>query len=117
MNDIENDLFAKHSWYFRNALVRANYQHVQQGIKRHSESLELFFRNLLMGEKNELKNQQLIIGADDTSQSVTSNSSKAQIDTLSCTLEEKALLSCIRENPHIKQQEISEQIGRSISTG
>lgn len=114
--DVENDLFAKHSWYFRNALVRANYQHVQHGVKRNSEYLELFFRNLLMGEKNELKNRQLIIGADDTSQSVTSNGSKVQIDTLSCTLEEKALLSCIRENPHIKQQEIAERIGKSTST-
>ena len=25
---VMNDLFANHSWYFRNALVRANYQNV-----------------------------------------------------------------------------------------
>lgn len=54
--DVENDLFAKHSWYFRNALVRANYQNVQKGIMRNSEYLERFFRNLLLGEMNELKN-------------------------------------------------------------
>lgn len=38
-----NDLFANHSWYFRNALVRANYQNVQKGISRNSEYLERFF--------------------------------------------------------------------------
>ncbi len=38
--NVENDLFAKHSWYFRNALVRANYQNVQKGIKRNPEYSE-----------------------------------------------------------------------------
>jgi len=61
--DIENDLFAYHSWYFRNALVRANYQNIKQGVKRNSEYLELFFRNLLMGEKNELRNRNMLIQA------------------------------------------------------
>ncbi|GHT50847.1 hypothetical protein AGMMS49982_06940 [Bacteroidia bacterium] len=59
--DVENDLFAGHSWYFRNALVRANYQNVQKGIKRNPEYLERFFRNLLMKEKNELRNRYLLI--------------------------------------------------------
>ena len=63
--DVENDLFADHSWYFRNALVRANYQNIKQGIKRNSEYLELFFRNLLMGEKNELKNRNMLIQVPD----------------------------------------------------
>jgi fido (protein-threonine AMPylation protein) len=59
--DVKNDLFANHSWYFRNALVRANYQNVQKGVKRNTEYLERFFRNLLMGEKNELRNRYLLI--------------------------------------------------------
>lgn len=63
--NVENDLFAKYSWYFRNALVRANYQNVQKGIMRNSEFLELFFRNLLLGEKNELKNRYMIVNAPD----------------------------------------------------
>ncbi len=61
--NVENDLFAKHSWYFRNALVRANYQNIQKGIKRESDYLERFFRNLLMGENNELKNRYMVVGA------------------------------------------------------
>lgn len=61
--NVENDLFANHSWYFRNALVRANYQNIQKGIKRDSMYLERFFRNLLMGESNELRNRFMIVNA------------------------------------------------------
>ena len=61
--DVTNDLFANHSWYFRNALVRANYQNVQKGIMRNSEYLERFFRNLLMGENNELRNRYMVVNA------------------------------------------------------
>ena len=60
---VENDLFANHSWYFRNALVRANYQNIQKGIKRDSVYLERFFHNLLLGENNELRNRFMIVDA------------------------------------------------------
>ena len=59
--DVENDLFAKNAWYFRNALVRANYTNVQKDIYETTEYLELFLRNLLLGEHNELKNRHLHI--------------------------------------------------------
>ena len=59
--DVNNDLFAKHSWYFRNALVRANYSNYKKKITMDTSFLEKFFRNLLMGEKNELKNRYLVI--------------------------------------------------------
>ncbi|MFI3297530.1 MAG: HTH domain-containing protein [bacterium] len=58
---VENELFANHSWYFRNALVRNNYQNVALGVKSTSEFLEKFFRNLLMKENNELKNRYMHI--------------------------------------------------------
>lgn len=61
--DVTNDLFANYSWYFRNALVRANYQNVQKGIMRNSEYLEQFFRNLLLGENNELRNRYMVVNA------------------------------------------------------
>lgn len=57
----DNRLFEEHSWYFRNALVRANYRNVTKGISQDSHFLELFFRNLLMGEHNELKNRYLLV--------------------------------------------------------
>ena len=59
--NVEKDLFANHSWYFRNALVRANYQNIQKGIKRESVYLERFFRNLLIGENNELRNRFMVV--------------------------------------------------------
>ncbi len=58
---VDHEPFKEHSWYFRNALVRANYQNLPAGVERTTEYLELFFRNLLMGEKNELKNRHLHI--------------------------------------------------------
>lgn len=61
----DNELFAENSWYFRNALVRANYNNLQKGIHENQEFLEKFFRNLLLGEHNELKNRFLHIRAKD----------------------------------------------------
>ena len=61
--DVQNDMFANHSWYFRNALVRANYQNVQKGIKREPAFLEQFFRNLLLDEHHELRNRLMLIKA------------------------------------------------------
>lgn len=61
----DNELFAENSWYFRNALVRANYNNLQKGIHENPEFLEKFFRNLMLGEHNELKNRFLHIRAKD----------------------------------------------------
>ncbi len=58
---VENNLFAENSWYFRNSLVRANYRNAMKGIDSDPRFLELFFRNLLMGENNELKNRYLVV--------------------------------------------------------
>lgn len=58
---VENDLFAKHSWYFRNALVRANYKNVIKGVDYSPVYLERFFRNLLLGEQWDLRNRYLHI--------------------------------------------------------
>ena len=59
--DVNNDLFAKHSWYFRNALVRANYHNIAMGIDYTPIYLERFFRNLLLGEQWDLRNRYLHI--------------------------------------------------------
>lgn len=61
--DVNNDLFADNSWYFRNALVRANYRNVRKGVESDMSFLVLFFRNLMMGECNGLKNRTMIIHA------------------------------------------------------
>lgn len=56
-----NDIFAENAWYFRNALVRANYTNLQKGIHETTKYLEEFLRNLLLNEKNELYNRKLHI--------------------------------------------------------
>ncbi len=56
-----NDIFAENAWYFRNALVRANYTNLQKGIHETTEYLEMFLKNLLLNEKNELHNRNLHI--------------------------------------------------------
>ena len=63
---VTNDVFAKHAWYFRNSLVRANYQNVRNGIYEDMSFLEAFLRNLLMGEKSELKNRYMHIRWNET---------------------------------------------------
>ncbi len=57
--DVTNDIFAQNAWYFRNALVRANYNDLVNGVHETTEYLELFLKNLLLGEKNELHNRTL----------------------------------------------------------
>ncbi|MDR0895931.1 MAG: Fic family protein [Prevotellaceae bacterium] len=118
---VNNDAFAKHSWYFRNALVRANYNDLQHSIVATTEYLERFFRNLLLGENDELKNRSLLASKSSTEavQSATEaikEDSKCNIRTLSCTLEETAVLQYLKENPHATQKEIAAHIGKSERT-
>ncbi len=115
---VNNDAFKEHSWYFRNALVRANYNDLQNGIHATTKFLELFFSNLLMGTHHELKNRYLHIdfAEDGKTQSVSAKAPKAQFGTLGCTLEEWAVLHVISENPSVTQKELAEKTGKSIST-
>ena len=115
---VNNDAFEKNSWYFRNALVRANYNNIQKGIHSTTKFLEMFFGNLLLGANYELKNRYMHIDyVDETnSQSVNAKVPKSQFDTLDCTLEELAFLELISKNPSIKQQELAEATGKSLST-
>lgn len=110
--DIDNDLFEQHSWYFRNALVRANYNNLSKGISATDEYLVRFFRNLIFAEDNPLSNREMHVA----SQSITPAPSKSQFDTLNCTLEELAILKAIGESPRITQEQLKKAIGKSIAT-
>ena len=109
----DNSVFQEHSWYFRNALVRSNYNNYSKGISATTSFLELFFRNLLFGEKNELHNRTMHIAAI---QSTNIDNSKSQNDTLNCTLDEIALLKFLKDNPNATQTEIAVHIGKSLRT-
>ena len=73
----------------------------------------LFFRNLILGERNELKNRYLLVSSP---QSAKLSAPKCQNDTLDCTLEELAIVKILRENGKAKQEEIASQIGKSLRT-
>ncbi len=112
-----NDMFKKHSWYFRNALVRASFKGLN--ISPTTEYVELFLRNLILGERNELRNRDMLIGTSvpkATAKSITGSTSKYQIETLNCTLDELAVLRTIKDNPAITQTEIAGTIRKSAST-
>lgn len=67
--NVTNDVFAKNAWYFRNSLVRANYTNIQKGVHEDRSFLEIFLKNLLMGENNELKNRFMHIAWKETTHS------------------------------------------------
>ena len=75
-----NDVFAENAWYFRNALVRANYTNLQKGIHETTEYLEVFLRNLLLNEKNELHNKNLHISGILNEEKVDIGDTKVDIE-------------------------------------
>ena len=123
---VDNEIFAENSWYFRNALVRANYTDIQKGVKATTEYLERFFENMLLGAKHELKNRYLHIDYTDQTQSAKSDVSKcqsaiqsAQNEDSKCqsvTLEELAVLREIVKKPVVTQKELAVIIGVSERT-
>ena len=82
-----NDIFAENAWYFRNALVRANYTNLQKGIHETTEYLEAFLRNLLLNEKNELHNRNLHISGLLNNEKVDIESEKVDIENKKVDIE------------------------------
>ena len=118
---LDNEAFKKHSWFFRNALVRANYNDLQKGIHSTTKFLEMFFSNLLLGTDYDLKNRYAHIDFDfrdeeEDFQSVISKVPKGQNDTLECTLEELAVLKLLIENAYVSQDSLTKATGKSLST-
>ena len=84
-----NDIFAKNAWYFRNALVRANYTNLQKGIHETTEYREVFLRNLLMNENNELHNRDLQISGLLNAEKVDIESKKVDIGSGKVDIQDK----------------------------
>ena len=109
---VTNEVFANNSKYFRNALVRANYSNIQYGIKETTEYLERFFRNMLMGEKNELKSRYMIIGTlwkQESTQENKESTQEKEKSTQETTAER--IIEEIRKNPFTTRKQLSEVIG------
>ncbi len=107
--NINDEVFAKKSWYFRNSLVRANYKKFDSNIFEDISFLEKFFYNLLTNSKYELKNRYTHIDYDQ-------NTNEDDLKCKNCTLEEQAIINIIRSNPMIKQEEIANMINKSLRT-
>ena len=84
-----NDVFAENAWYFRNALVRANYTNLQKGIHETTEYLEVFLRNLLLNEKNELHNRNLHISGLLNEEKVDIGDTKVDIENGKVDIQDK----------------------------
>lgn len=109
---VSNQVFAENSWYFRNALVRANYNNLQNNIHSTTEFLEQFIENLLMGANHDLKNRFLHIDYNESIQSADVGVSKCK----NCTLDELALLREVSKNPSVTQKELAALIDKSERT-
>jgi fido (protein-threonine AMPylation protein) len=128
--EVNNDMFAAHSWYFRNALVRANYSEYKRNIAATQEYLDRFFENLLLGGKNILKNRDMHIsaGRSDTvnSQSGTvkppDDTAKRKSDTVSDTVKSgndtanATVFDLIKSDPRITAAGIAATSGLGIAT-
>ena len=128
---VTNDLFATHSWYFRNALVRANYSNLQAGITETTVFLERFFRNMLLGDTTPLRNREMHLDwkpepeaqsaktdSQNIKNSLQSANSALPLPTKckNCTLEEVAVLRIIQKAPSVKQTFIAKEIRKSERT-
>ncbi|MCL2074664.1 MAG: winged helix-turn-helix transcriptional regulator, partial [Marinilabiliaceae bacterium] len=135
--NINNDLFAQHSWYFRNALVRANYIDISRNIVKTEIYLNRFLANLLFGEKNILKNRELHINfmknveVNDTENDTVKSKNdtvkskddtvKSKNDTVKSkndTVKSKndTVFNLIKENPNITAEEIRIKLNIGIAT-
>ena len=90
-----NDIFAVNACYFRNALVRANYTNLQKGIHETTEYLEIFLRNLLLGEKNDLHNRYLHISGLWKPGKVDIESEKVDIQAQKVDIENRLLQKAV----------------------
>jgi fido (protein-threonine AMPylation protein) len=102
-----NDIFAENAWYFRNSLVRANYNDLQNGIHETTEYLELFLRNLLLDEHNQLKNRFLHIGGLCNDKKVDIGTSEVDIQAVKVYIEKILEENCSefsnKTNLHIRR--------------
>ena len=87
--DVTNDIFAENAWYFRNSLVRANYNDLKNGVHETTEFLELFLHNLLLNESNPLHNRTLhISGTFKETEKVNIDLRKANIEEEKANIED-----------------------------
>lgn len=116
--EVNNEPFENNSWYFRNALVRANYTNMNKGIYMNTDYLEKFFRNLLLGEHNELKNRFCHIRAQNlpVNDKNPENKGKNLPVNLPVNKTQRAILELLLENNRYTYDELAAKINKTRET-
>ena len=110
--DVNNTLFAEHSWYFRNALVRANYADIKRDVYEDKGYLEKFFRNLILKENNELKNRYLLIGTDlSAAEKIGDNIEIGDKKSAINLRTKQAILEFMKDREFVKARDLAEATG------
>ncbi len=111
--DVQNDIFAEYAWFFRNALVRANYNNLRKNVHETTEYLEMFLRNLLLDEDNELSNRAMhISGCMEKADKKPIKADKKPIKAD----REQLIVKYIEQNGSISNKEARELLGLAEST-
>ena len=113
--EADNDMFAEHSWYFRNALVRANYSNIKKGIYETTDFLELFLQNLLLDGRNELHNREMHVSGMFT-QKRDIDPINDPINTVELSEREKKILELLRQDPTLTRAKMAVILGCSDAT-
>lgn len=117
---VNNDLFSEHSWYFRNALVRANYTNYEKDIYSNTVFLERFFENLLIGKENVLRNREMHVSLDVVGDTANKDFDTVnhKNDTVKCKVDtvSQKILDIIAINCSVTADEISNQVNISTAT-
>ena len=118
--DITNEIFAKNAWYFRNALVRANYNDLKKGIHETTAFLELFLRNLLLDEHNELRNRTMYIGnmppIRKTDDPISDPINDPINDPITMDKREQAIYEALLIDASLTRKALAEKLGCSDAT-
>jgi fido (protein-threonine AMPylation protein) len=119
---VSNNMFKDNSWFFRNALVRANYADYMNGVKRDWSYLEDFFKNLLLGENNRMKSRYLLVGLSDedkrkieelTEKKKERKVVRKKLSEKGCQKTSNKIVALLKKNAKITQNEIAKTLGIS----
>lgn len=123
--EADNDIFAEHSWYFRNTLVRANYSNIKKGIYETTEFLELFLQNLLLDGENEFHNREMHVSGkfsikqdiDPIKQDVDQKKQDVDpINIMKLSEREKTVLELLRQDPTLTRAKMAKLLRCSDAT-
>lgn len=113
--NVENNLFAENSWYFRNALVRANYNNIKEGIYETTEFLEKFLKNLILNDNNELHNREMhishtfLLGHEELTGDPIN-------DPINLNDREQSIINLLRNDSTLTRNDMAEKLNCSDST-